>query len=181
MRYYGQQLVDNITILRYEGIANQHVYSLPMSVSNSTFKTRADIVYYHNDSGFITVSECVTNNDLVGVTFQPGTAYVPEDILGNNTVRLESSNTIPIMTVINFNRRVNNDVVSKYPVDVNTIMVNGSYTIPSNTCAVIVEGTVIVGNTTADSNTNIFFISKLDGERVVSGEGKIVTFRVGIN
>lgn len=178
MRYYGQKHIGHVTFLRYEGVANQYAYSLPLSFSNSTFKTRADILYLNEGSGSITVTECQSNLDLVGFTYQPGIAYVPEDVFGNNTVRLQCDDTIPVLNTIIFNRRQLDQVVNNYPVDVNTVTVNGSFTIPANTYAAVVEGTITVSNTVVDSNADLYILGKRDEERAISGDGKIITFRI---
>lgn len=178
MRYYGQKQIGHLTFLRYEGVANQYAYSLPLALSNSTFKTRADIVYLNEGSGTITVTECQSNSDLVGFTYQPGTAYVPENVFGNNTVRLHSDDNIPVFNMIIFNRRQLDQVINNYPVDVNTVTVNGSFTIPANTYAVVVEGTITVSDTVVDSNADLYILGKRDEERSISGDGKIITFRI---
>lgn len=178
MRYYGQKQIGHLTFLRYEGVANQYAYSLPLSFSNSTFKTRADIVYLNEGSGTITVTECQSNSDLVGFTYQPGTAYVPENVFGNNTVRLHSDDNIPVFNMIIFNRRQLDQFVNNYPVDVSTVTVNGSFTIPANTYAAVVEGTITVSDTVVDSNADLYILGKRDEERSISGDGKIITFRI---
>lgn len=178
MRYYGQKQIGHLTFLRYEGVANQYAYSLPLALSNSTFKTRADIVYLNEGSGTITVTECQSNSDLVGFTYQPGTAYVPENVFGNNTVRLHSDDNIPVFNMIIFNRRQLDQFVNNYPVDVSTVTVNGSFTIPANTYAAVVEGTITVSDTVVDSNADLYILGKRDEERSISGDGKIITFRI---
>ena len=173
MRYYGLKQVDNINLMRYEGVTNQFIYSLPMSYSNSVFKARSDILYICEGSGPITVTECQTNSDLVGFTYQPGTAYVPENVFGNNIVKLESGNGVPVLTMVTFRGQSNN-----YATDVTTITVSGSYAIPPNTYAVVVEGTITVSDTTVDSNADLYILGIREEERTVEGNGKLITFKV---
>ncbi len=173
MRYYGLKLVDGINLMRYEGVANQYITSLPMSYSNSFYKARADILYVCEGSGPITVTECQTNSDLVGFSYQPGTAYVPENVFGNNIVKLESGNVVPVLTIVTLNKQSNS-----YATDVATITVSGSYAIPPNTYAVVVEGTITVSNTTVDSNADLYILGIREEERTVEGNGKLITFKV---
>lgn len=176
MRYYGQSqigIIGGISVLRYEAPANQHIYSLPMAQSNSTFRTRVDIMYLCEESGPITVTECTTNSELVGLVLQPGNTYIPELVFGNNIVKLESGNSIPVLTMFLADRKNGYSMVN-----VNTVSVNGSFTIPANTYAAIVEGTITISDTVADSNTDLFIIKNKDQEREVSGEGKLITFEI---
>lgn len=173
MRYYGLKQIDGINLMRYEGVANQYITSLPMSYSNSVYKARADIIYVCEGSGSITVTECQTNSDLVGFSYQPGTAYVPENVFGNNIVKLESGNVIPVLTIVTLDRQSNS-----YATDVATITVNGSYAIPPNTYAIVVEGTITVSNTTADSNVDLYILGVREEERTIEGNGKLITFKV---
>ena len=173
MRYYGLKQVDGINLMRYEGVANQYITSLPMSYSNSVYKARADILYVCEGSGPITVTECQTNSDLVGFSYQPGTAYVPENVFGNNIVKLESGNAVPVLTMVTFRGQSNS-----YATDVTTITVNGPYAIPPNTYAVVVEGTITVSNTTVDSNADLYILGIREEERTVEGNGKLITFKV---
>jgi hypothetical protein len=173
MRYYGLKQVDGINLMRYEGVANQYITSLPMSYSNSVYKARADILYVCEGSGPITVTECQTNSDLVGFSYQPGTAYVPENVFGNNIVKLESGNAVPVLTMVTFRGQSNS-----YATDVATITVSGSYAIPPNTYAVVVEGTITVSNTTVDSNADLYILGIREEERTVEGNGKLITFKV---
>ncbi len=173
MRYYGLKLVDGINLMRYEGVANQYITSLPMSYSNSVYKARADILYVCEGSGPITVTECQTNSDLVGFSYQPGTAYVPENVFGNNIVKLESGNVVPVLTIVTLNKQSNS-----YATDVATITVSGSYAIPPNTYAVVVEGTITVSDTTVDSNADLYILGIREEERTVEGNGKLITFKV---
>lgn len=173
MRYYGVSNFNYITVLRYEGPTNAFIYSLPMAQSNNTYRTRADVTYLCNESGSITVTECQTNPDLVGTTLQAGNAYVPEIMFGNNTVRLESGNDKPVLTVVLCDRKQN-----KFIVNVNTVNVSNSFTVPTNNYAVIVEGTFTISNSTFDSNSDIHVIGSSSENREVVGEGKLVTFEV---
>lgn len=183
MRYYGVTVVGPVVMFRYEGPPNKHIYSLPLSQSTSVsgdnpnllyrYRTRPDLLYYCNDSGPLTVTECLSNSELVGITFQGGNLYNPEELFGNNTVRLESGNTIPIVTPIHTTYNSNVKIV-----DANVINVSGSYTLPVNTYAAIVEGTVTVSNTTADSNTDLFVIGSSEQEREITGDGRLVTFKL---
>lgn len=173
MRYYGLKQVGNMNLMRYEGVANQFVYSLPMSYSNSVFKARADILYMCEGSGTLTVTECQTNSELVGFAYQPGSAYIPENVFGNNIVKLQSGDVVPVLTIVTLNRQANS-----YATDVATITVNGSYTIPANTFAIVAEGTITVSNTTVDSNADLYILGKMNEERTVEGNGKLVTFKV---
>lgn len=179
MRYYGVSEIYSsglgiiFQVLRYEGPANQFIYSLPMAQSNSTFRTRADIMYLCNDSGSVTVTECATNTDLVGVTLQPGSAYVPESVFGNNIVKLESGNTIPILTMV-----IASHVNNKFVTNVNTISVSNSFSIPVNNYAIVVEGTLTISNTSLDSNNDLHIINSSDETREVTGEGKLVIFEM---
>lgn len=173
MRYYGLKQVGNMNLMRYEGVANQFVYSLPMSYSNSVFKARADILYMCEGSGTLTVTECQTNSELVGFAYQPGSAYIPENVFGNNIVKLQSGDAVPVLTIVTLNRQANS-----YATDVATITVNGSYTIPANTFAIVAEGTITVSNTTVDSNADLYILGKMNEERTVEGSGKLVTFKV---
>lgn len=173
MRYYGLKQVDSINLMRYEGIANQFVYSLPMSYSNSVFKARADILYVCEGSGPLTVVECQTNNDLIGFAYEPGSAYVPENVFGSNIVKLESGSVVPVLTIVTLGRQSNS-----YATDVTTVTVNGSYAIPPNTYAVVVEGTITVSDTTVDSNTDLHILGVRGEERTVEGSGKLITFKV---
>jgi hypothetical protein len=144
-----------------------------MSYSNSVYKARADILYVCEGSGPITVTECQTNSDLVGFSYQPGTAYVPENVFGNNIVKLESGNAVPVLTMVTFRGQSNS-----YATDVATITVSGSYAIPPNTYAVVVEGTITVSNTTVDSNADLYILGIREEERTVEGNGKLITFKV---
>lgn len=173
MRYYGLKQVGNMNLMRYEGVANQFVYSLPMSYSNSIFKARADILYMCEGSGTLTVTECQTNSELVGFAYQPGSAYIPENVFGNNIVKLQSGDAVPVLTIVTLNRQANS-----YATDVATITVNGSYTIPANTFAIVAEGTITVSNTTVDSNADLYILGKMNEERTIEGSGKLVTFKV---
>ncbi len=173
MRYYGLKQVGNMNLMRYEGVANQFVYSLPMSYSNSVFKARADVLYMCEGSGTLTVTECQTNSELVGFVYQPGSAYIPENVFGNNIVKLQSGDTVPVLTIVTLNRQANS-----YATDVATITVNGSYTIPANTFAIVAEGTITVSNTTVDSNADLYILGKMNEERTVEGNGKLVTFKI---
>jgi len=178
MRYYGLKQVDGINLMRYEGVANQHITSLPMSYSNSVYKARADILYVCEGSGPITVTECQTNSDLVGFSYQPGTAYVPENVFGNNIVKLETGNAVPVLTIITLPKQSNSFATDPLPTDVATITVSGSYAIPPNTYAVVVEGTITVSNTTVDSNADLYILGIREEERTVEGNGKLITFKV---
>lgn len=173
MRYYGLKQVGNINLMRYEGVANQFVYSLPMSYSNSIFKARADVLYMCEGSGSLTVTECQTNSELVGFAYQPGSAYIPENVFGNNIVKLQSGDAVPVLTIVTLNRQANN-----YATDVTTVTVNGSYTIPANTFAIVAEGTITVSNTVVDSNADLYILGSINEERTVEGSGKLVTFKV---
>lgn len=172
MRYYGQHIVSPILIHRYEGIASETAISLPQSYSNSTFAARVDIMYLCEDSGPITVIECNTNPDLVGLTLQPGVAYVPEALYGNNIVRLQSTNTVPIFTTLQGIRSLTSALTN-----VDTVVVNGTFTLPANTYAAIVEGTVTIANTTVDSNNDLYIIGKKTTDTDITGNGKLVTFK----
>lgn len=183
MRYYGQKQLlkqfSNINVLRYECPPNQYITSLPMSYSNSGFKARVDILYVCEGSGPITVTECQTNSDLVGFTYQPGTVYVPENVFGNNIVKLESGNTAPILTIVTLGKQSNSYATNPLPTDVVTITVSGSYAIPPNTYAVVVEGTIAVSNTTIDSNADLYILDARDEERTIEGNGKLIIFKLG--
>lgn len=176
MRYYGQHRLGKVSILRYEGISSQTAISLPLSYSNSTFVTRLDIMYLCEDSGTITVVECNTNPDLVGLTLVPGTAYMPEALFGNNIVKLQSSNTVPIFTMLQGSRSLKPRGSSLTNVD--TVTVNGTFTLPANTYAAIVEGSVIIADTTVDSNTDLFIIGAKPTDTDITGNGKLITFNV---
>lgn len=173
MRYYGLKQVGNMNLMRYEGVANQFVYSLPMSYSNSVFKARADILYMCEGSGNLTVTECQTNSELVGFAYQPGSAYIPENVFGNNIVKLQSGDAVPVLTIVTLNRQSNS-----YATDVATVTVDGSYAIPANTFAIVAEGTITVSNTTVDSNADLYILGSMNEERTVEGNGKLVTFKV---
>ena len=173
MRYYGLKQVDHINLMRYEGVANQFAYSLPMSYSNSVFKARADILYLCEDSGSLTVTECQTNSELVGFAYQPGLAYVPENVFGNNIVKLQSGNDSLVLTMVTLTKQANGPAT-----DVATITVNGAYAIPPNTYAIVVEGTITVSNTVVDSNTDLHILGVREEERTVEGNGKLITFKV---
>ena len=173
MRYYGLKQIDGINLMRYEGVANQYITSLPMSYSNSVYKARADIIYVCEGSGPITVTECQTNNDLVGFSYQPGTAYVPENVFGNNIVKLQSGNDSLVLTMVTLTKQANGPAT-----DVATITVNGAYAIPPNTYAIVVEGTITVSNTVVDSNTDLHILGVREEERTVEGNGKLITFKV---
>lgn len=162
-----------MNLMRYEGVANQFVYSLPMSYSNSVFKARADILYVCEGSGPLTVVECQTNSELVGFAYQPGSAYVPENEFGNNIVKLQSGDIVPVLTIITLGRESNS-----YATDIAAITVNGSYAIPPNTYAAVVEGTITVSNTTVDSNADLYILGVRNEERIVEGNGKLITFKV---
>ncbi len=173
MRYYGLSVIEPITVLRYEAPANQYVVSLPMSYSNSTFRARTDIMYLAEDSGQVTVIESTPNTDLVGLTLQPGNAYNPEELFGNNIVKIQSGNTIPILTMI-YARLVDGFKI----VNSNTVTIDGSYAIQPNTYAAVVEGTITVSDTTVDSNTGLHILGKMETERTITGQGKLVTFNI---
>lgn len=170
MRYYGKINFGSLDMIRYEGIANQFAYSLPLASSTRTMRTRANVLYLCEGSGSISVTECQSNTELVGLTLQPGTAYVPENLFGNNTVKLESGNTVPIFTVLISHQQ--------QLVDINTVSVNGSFNIPANTYAAIVEGSITINGTAADSNTDLYIIGSMQIERTVEGQGKLITFKI---
>lgn len=174
MRYYGLKQFNGINFIRCNSVANQFAYSFPMSYSNSTFRTRANILYVCEGSGPITVAECETNNDLVGFVYQPGNAYVPEDEFGNNIVKLQSGDITPVLTLITLNQ----ELANSRTIDVVTVTVDGSYTIPVNTYAIVAEGTITVGNNTVDANTDLHLLGKRNEERTIEGSGKLITFKV---
>lgn len=173
MRYYGLKQIDGMNLMRYEGVANQFVYSLPMSYSNSIFKARADILYVCEGSGNLTVTECQTNSELIGFAYQPGSAYIPENVFGNNIVKLQSGDVAPVLTIVTLSRQSN--IVAT---DVATVTLDGPYSIPPNTFAIVAEGTITVSDTAVDSNTDLHILGKRDEERVVEGSGKLITFKI---
>lgn len=173
MRYYGVSQINDLTILRYEAPANQFIYSLPMAQSNNIFRARADVMYLCEDSGSITVTECTTNANLIGTTLQPGNAYIPENVFGNNIVKLESGNTIPILTMVLCNRKNN-----RFIVNVNTVNVSNSFSLPTDYYAIVAEGTVTVSNTLLDSNSDLHVIGSSSNSREVVGEGRLITFEI---
>lgn len=189
MKYYGVKHIPptgttpGINILRYEAPANQFVYSLPMSYSNTTYKARADLLYVNEGSGSLTVTESQPNNDLVGFVYQPGTAYVPENVFGNNVVKIESGNNIPVLTIVTVKSpNINPSDSNSFIANATTVSVSGSYTIPSNTYALVVEGTVspvwLEGTVTLDSNVDLHILGRREEERTIEGNGKLIIFKI---
>jgi hypothetical protein len=175
MRHYGTTTVGPIVMIRYEVPINQHMYLLPLQHSNTEYRSRADVWYMCEGSGPITITECNTNPTLVGTVFEPGQLYVLNDLLGNNIVKIESGNTIPIVTPMHSIRRHFFEMANA-----SLAVVNGSFTLPSNTYAAIVEGTVTIGNTVADSNSDLYVIGERNTETTITGNGKLVTFQINL-
>ena len=176
MRYYGTKYFGIMSLSRSETMANQSGYSLPKSYSNNMFAARADIVYVCEGSGPMTVVECQTNSDLIGFAYEPGSAYMPENVFGNNIVKLQSSNIAPVLTTVMLTPPSLQS--NSYLANVSTVTVDGSYAIPPNTYAVVVEGTITVSNTLVDSNTDLYILGVREEERTVEGNGKLITFKV---
>jgi hypothetical protein len=57
--------------------------------------------------------------------------------------------------------------------DLELVIVSGSYTVPAGKYAVLLEGTVALGDVALNSNEDLH---KLDPESVVSGNGKLLVF-----
>lgn len=174
MRAYGIKYFHNFDVFRYKIPLNQHLVSVPLSIpNNQNFRTRPDLLYLTEDSGTITITECNTNPSLVGTTLTGGNVYSLEQLCGNNVVTIESDNTETCCVIVNA-RRENFQLGSGELVTINT-----EYTLPPNSYAVVVEGSINVSNTIVNSNDDIYIIHcPANGEKIVSGNGKLLKFNL---
>jgi len=173
MTYYGLKNYSDFFVARTLLPANQ-IISYSDGISNGI----ADLVYRTEDSSSVTFVEGTSNTALVGTIATSGELIFPKALLGqqggtfviqtgNNNVESISIKTFRNLSIAN----------------AQVVNVSGLCTIPSDTFALVVEGTI---EFTQESNTNVSLIANQDlyviGRRVngfeLSGSGRIVTFNL---
>jgi hypothetical protein len=134
-----------------------------------------DLLYRTNDGSVLTFLEGTSNTSLVGTTLNPDTLLSIPNVFGPGPIRFLTGNTQPFSYTVVVLR-------DKNAVNPQLINVSDSYTVPANTFAVLVEGTITapVGNTTTTMNVDedIYAIGKKEQQYTVTGNGKLVIFDI---
>lgn len=169
MTYYGLKKYSHFFVARTLLPANQVI-----SYSDAI----VDLVYRSEDNSSVTFLEGTSNTALVGTVANFGELIFPKTLLGGEAgtfvIQTGSNNVESIALKLFGNLSLAN---------VQTINISGPYTLPSNTFALVVEGTI---EFTRASNTNISLTSNEElyviGRRVnefqLSGSGRLVTFNI---
>lgn len=167
MSYYGFRLFPEFIVFRTLLPANQLI-SFP--------KIDGDVIYRENDNSSVTFVEGTSNTDLVGVSLLPNTIYSPRETLGEGSCLLQVGNYNASSITVKV------DDISTQLTNKQLVEVSGSYNLPVDTYAVVVEGSFVVQNdnseTTINAEDDLYAFGKRSTNFVVNGNGKLLTFNI---
>lgn len=169
MTYYGLKNYNDFFVARTLLPANQII-----SYSDGI----VDLVYRTEDNSSVTFVEGTSNTTLVGTIATSGELIFPKALLG------EQSGTFAIQTG---NNNVESIAIKTFRnlsiANAQVVNVSGSYTLPSGTFALVVEGTIEFTrasntNVSLTANQDLYVINRRVNDFQLSGSGRIVTFNL---